>query len=173
MRLFKIFSIFILLMATAVYYHEHSSRYQTISGKIFGTYYNIKINTLNKNNKLENKVKVVLNEVNAAMSMFDPESEISRINRETSNRPLKLAPSLGYLLQNAAKVYAESNGAFDPTVARWLICGDLASIPLPKRRQSSRLPKFCLMSVLTSCILMIISRLFKKPTRKFILIYQP
>lgn len=116
MRLFKIFSIFILLMATAVYYHEHSSRYQTISGKIFGTYYNIKINTLNKNNKLENKVKVVLNKVNAAMSMFDPESEISRINRETSGRPLKLSPSLGYLLQNAAKVYAESNGAFDPTV---------------------------------------------------------
>lgn len=116
MRLFKIFSIFILLTATAVYYHEHSSRYQTISGKIFGTYYNIKINTPIKNNTLENKVKVTLNEINATMSMFDPESDISRINRDESGQPQQLAPQLAYLLKNAAKVYTESNGAFDPTV---------------------------------------------------------
>ncbi len=116
MRLFKIFSIFVLVMAAAIYYHEHSSRFQTLSGKIFGTYYNIKINTPIKNNTLESKVKVILNEVNTTMSMFDPKSDISRINHDESGKPQQLAPQLSYLFKNAAKVYTESGGAFDPTV---------------------------------------------------------
>lgn len=118
MRLFKIFSILILVATIAVYYREYSSSIQTIHGKIFGTFYNIKINTTSKNKQLENKVKVTLNEVNAAMSMFDPSSDISRINQENSSVPIKLPPSLSYLLQNAAKVNTESHGAFDPTVGR-------------------------------------------------------
>lgn len=54
--------------------------YQSISGQTMGTYYNVKIRTRKEDNMLPQKIRQRLDELNREMSVFDSESEISRLN---------------------------------------------------------------------------------------------
>jgi len=54
------------------------------------------------------------------MSYHDPESELSRINREAATRPQRLHRDTCAVLRAALEFAALSDGAFDPCVAPWL-----------------------------------------------------
>lgn len=49
------------------------------------------------------------------MSVFRPESGLSRVNREAAKGPVEVEPRLFALLELAAQVHAQTDGAFDVT----------------------------------------------------------
>ena len=85
------------------YYHNQ--------GHIFGTYYNIRYEGTND---LHHAIKVRLQDFDQSLSMFNPASVISRINRNDSI----ITDSLFETMYLEAHAISElSNGAFDITVA--------------------------------------------------------
>ncbi|MFI3242302.1 MAG: FAD:protein FMN transferase [Alphaproteobacteria bacterium] len=104
----KIFStIIILLIAICCYINKPINNYQ---GFVFGTYYNIKLET-RKN--LLSEVEKVFDEVNNTMSVFKTESEINKLN---NNLQIDASPELLSILTASEQVYNESNGAFDVSI---------------------------------------------------------
>lgn len=62
-------------------------------------------------------VHSALTDVDARMSMYRADSELSQLNRQPAQRPLVLSAELFALLETAQQVAALSDGAFDVTVA--------------------------------------------------------
>lgn len=120
MRILKVFSIFLVVAVAGIYFLRRPSdeNRQIYDGKIFGTYYKIIINSQTKNSQLENDIKQVLQQVNSQMSVFEPHSEISRINQASAQTKIKLSEPMRLVMKTADKIYHESNQAFDPTVGR-------------------------------------------------------
>ena len=85
------------------YYHNQ--------GKIFGTYYNIRYESTEDHH---DSIKAALKAVDQSLSMFNPSSVISKINRNDS----VILDSLFITMFNEAQGISQlSNGAFDITVA--------------------------------------------------------
>lgn len=59
--------------------------------------------------------------VQQAMSFHDPESELSRLNRNACGRAVQVSPALWRVLSEALRLAKISGGAFDPTVAARLV----------------------------------------------------
>lgn len=70
-----------------------------------------------------NEAFAAIERVQRRMSVHDPASELSQVNREAARRPVTVSRELFTLLQRADQVARESNGAFDytvaPLLARW------------------------------------------------------
>jgi len=60
-------------------------------------------------------VTAVFDSVRSVMSTWDPDSEISGLNRAPAGRPVLLSPWLDDCLSRAEEIRAASGGAFDPT----------------------------------------------------------
>lgn len=145
MRIFKYFSIFLILSAIGYYLYTERSPYIVMSGKTMGTYYNIKIKSNSQNNDLHSKVKQKLEQFNKEMSVFDPESEISKINNAKAQEWVELSPEMAQVMKDAHKIYRMSNGAFDPTVGKLVdLWGFGASIPksIPTQEEINAVLKF-------------------------------
>jgi len=56
-------------------------------------------------------------QVHLLMSFHEPESDVSRLNREAADRPVFVHGWTFYVLQAAMEMYRRSNGLFDVTVA--------------------------------------------------------
>ena len=63
-------------------------------------------------------VSAALAEVEALMSHYDSRSEVSRLNRQPVGQPLAVAESTWQVFDQAARVHAASEGAFDVTLGR-------------------------------------------------------
>ena len=118
MRILKYSILFLVCVATVWYCSVRHNTYQVISGKVFGTFYTIKIRGGNESLLLQRKIKDELAKVNAEMSVFEMSSEISEINRQPAEKWVDLSPEMTLLLKNAYHIYKISNGSFDPTTAR-------------------------------------------------------
>ena len=116
MRSLKYISIIAVVVIVTLYINRRLSPFYQFEGRIFGTYYHIKILTERTDPALPAKVRQVLDKVNHQMSVFDNNSEISRINR--SQNTINLSPEMSYLLKIASRINKESGGAFDPTVGK-------------------------------------------------------
>lgn len=116
MRLLKYFSIIALIFAIAFYIRQGQPRYRSFEGRVFGTFYHIKIRTAKKDSGLHQRIRDELALINAQMSVFDAESEISAINRAEAGHDIVLSDNMRELLRLAQTVYRQSGGAFDPTV---------------------------------------------------------
>jgi thiamine biosynthesis lipoprotein len=60
--------------------------------------------------------------LDAQLNLYNPASEISRINARAAAGPVRVEPCLFRLLQHAQRLSEETNGAFDITVAPLLRC---------------------------------------------------
>ncbi len=80
-------------------------------GSIFGTIYHI---TYQHTQDLKKEIEACMMEVDASLSMFNPESTIARINAGTANEADSLLTVVFNLSQ---QIYQATNGCFDPTVA--------------------------------------------------------
>ena len=118
MRIFHYISIFVFMGIIVAFVYQYSPHYQIIKGDIFGTYYNIKIRTDNKNNKLKDKIKERLQEINSSMSVFDPNSEISKINNAPAKQRIELSAAMRTVIKAADKVYWQTKGYVDPSLGR-------------------------------------------------------
>lgn len=69
----------------------------------------------------------------AQLSLFRPSSEIAHLNARAAGEPVRVTPGLFALLQHARKLYAETGGAFDisiaPLVRAWGFMGESGRVP--------------------------------------------
>ncbi len=63
-----------------------------------------------------------INHLEAQLSLFRPESEISHLNASAARRPVRVSPPLFALLEHARRLNDESGGAFDITIAPLMQC---------------------------------------------------
>ncbi len=112
MKLYKVILLVLLIAGTAyIAYNQHTAPYRTCEGKIFGTYYKI---TYQHTDDLQEAILSALGGVDASLSMFNPESTLSKLNRGENPDVDNL---LAYLFPRAMKVSEATDGAFDITVA--------------------------------------------------------
>jgi thiamine biosynthesis lipoprotein len=64
----------------------------------------------------------MVNHLEAELSRFIPNSDVSRINNLPANRPLILGLDTFECLKLSCRIYAETNGAFDVTIGPLLSC---------------------------------------------------
>ena len=105
------FLVFLVCGTILIVRQQHTMAYRTVSGLAFGTAYNI---TYQSDKDLKTDIGSVLAEVDGSLSPFNDTSVISRINRNEDVKPDKMFMDVFTLAQ---KVSAETDGAFDITVA--------------------------------------------------------
>src|SRR3990172_4194377 len=66
--------------------------------------------------EVTNQVFEEVDRLDAQMSNYKPESELSALNREAARRPVLVEPKIFRLIDDAGRYSAETHGAFDPTV---------------------------------------------------------
>lgn len=91
----------------------------TFSGSTMGTTYSVALYTKDpRHNKdeIKRKVDIVLERVNAQMSTYDPESELSKFNQFESTEPVVISRDLERVISRALEIAEQTNGALDVTV---------------------------------------------------------
>ncbi len=90
-----------------------------MSGRTMGTTYNVKYRPTQNTPTLEAmqiEVDALLAEINHTMSTYDPESELSRLNRLPTTSWVSVSAPLRAVLKAALEIGVQSEGAFDITV---------------------------------------------------------
>lgn len=86
-----------------------------LSGTTQGTFYNIKYYSKDKIN-YQNSVDSILSEIDNSLSIYNPNSLISKINRREEG--VKPDNHIIYNFNISKEIYTETNGAFDVTAKR-------------------------------------------------------
>jgi thiamine biosynthesis lipoprotein len=98
---------------------EPTAPHFELAGETMGTTYHIKV-VLRPKQEIEGdlkaKVDARLNEINALMSTYQEDSELSRFNQQRDSTPFPLSPETAGVLRIALEVSAQSGGAFDVTI---------------------------------------------------------
>ena len=111
-RLLKLgFLAFLVIGTVLIIRQQRAMPYQHDEGLVFGTMYHI---TYQSDKNLKTEIEAELQKVDNALSMFNEQSDISRINRNEEIQPGEM---FGEVFQLAEKVSKETDGAFDITVA--------------------------------------------------------
>ncbi len=84
--------------------------------------------------------------LNAILSDYDPESELSRLSRRTDvgpmTEPVPVSPDLWQLLEASVEASRQSNGAFDitlgPCIKLWRRSHQMGQLPTPERLAEAR-----------------------------------
>jgi thiamine biosynthesis lipoprotein len=80
--------------------------------------------------------------VESQLSLYRPDSEVARVNREAHQRAVRVTPALFKLLEQARELSQETGGAFDITVAPlvrcWGFMGGTGSMPEPSAIEEAR-----------------------------------
>ncbi len=105
------FLVFLLVGTIIIIHKQQSTPYQHDEGKAFGTFYHI---TYQSDSTMHSSILAELKKVDDALSMFNNESVISKINRNESFLTNDMFDEVFLLAQ---KVAADTDGAFDITVA--------------------------------------------------------
>lgn len=92
----------------------------SLSGETMGTTYNITVVDRTGGEldaaAVKGVVERTLTQVNALMSNWDPNSEISRFNASDSTEPIEISDDLAAVIAAAMNVHTESQGLFDVTL---------------------------------------------------------
>ena len=105
------FLVLLIVGTVLIIRQQQSMPYQKCSGLIFGTTYHM---TYQYDDDLHAEVVAKLKEVDAALSMFNEQSTISKINNNQTVTPNKMFLDV---FQLAQQISQDTQGAFDITVA--------------------------------------------------------
>lgn len=105
------FLVLLIVGTVLIIRQQHNMPYQKCAGAIFGTTYHI---TYQYDEDLQPELEARMKEVDNALSMFNKESIISKVN---NNQPVELNEMFVEVFQQAQKISEDTNGAFDITVA--------------------------------------------------------
>jgi thiamine biosynthesis lipoprotein len=98
-----------------------SSQQYEWQGRTMGTTWQVKVTQTQINEsaftEIGSHIDSLLKNVNAQMSTYDPESEISKFNNFGSTEPFTVSKPFYEVLTASLKIYQKSGGAFDITVA--------------------------------------------------------
>lgn len=89
------------------------------SGDTMGTTYSIALYSKDPRHtqaEIQKKVETVLAQVNAQMSTYDPDSELSRFNRHQSTQPVVISRALERVIGRALEIAEQTDGLLDVTV---------------------------------------------------------
>ena len=98
---------------------SHAPQQLAISGETMGTTYHVRYVSANPQHnpqRVKEAVDAVLVQVNARMSTYDPNSELSRFNQREQTTPMVISRALEQVLRRALEIAVESDGALDVTV---------------------------------------------------------
>lgn len=104
------FLVLLIVGTVLIIRQQRSTPYQKCTGLIFGTSYHI---TYQYDDDLQPEIEAQMKEVDAALSMFNKESIITRVN---SNQSVELNEMFTEVFQQAQKISEDTDGAFDITV---------------------------------------------------------
>jgi thiamine biosynthesis lipoprotein len=83
-----------------------------------------------------------IDRLEAQLSLYRPDSEVSEINARAGREPVRVTPPLFRLLRQAREISAASRGAFDVTVGPLMKCwgfmGDGGRLPDPEEWEAAR-----------------------------------
>lgn len=105
------FLTFLVIGTVLIIKHQHSMPFQHNKGTVFGTFYSV---TYQSDENLQKEIEAELKKVDDALSMFNDQSIISKVNR---NEKAELNEMFMQVVELAMKVSEETDGAFDITVA--------------------------------------------------------
>lgn len=115
-----IIAAFLIMMALLGRIFFASSLTQShVHGYTMGTKYSVKYRHPEggfTSDAAQKQIELVLDEINRAMSTYDPESELSRLNRATTSDWIPVSDSLFTVLEAALEIGVGSEKAFDITV---------------------------------------------------------
>ena len=78
----------------------------------------------------------------AQLSLFRPTSEIANVNARATHEPVRVSPETFHLLEHAARLSAETDGAFDITIAplmrAWGFVNGSGDLPDPAELAAAR-----------------------------------
>lgn len=141
--------VLLLLLAASVWtYRTRTGAGLEVSrfgGPAQGTTYNVVLGSARPPEvvvALQKSVDSVLAVIDSRMSTYDPESELSRFNRDTSEAPFPVSDALATVMRTSARVSELSGGAFDVTVGPLVdawgfgVPGDVAHAPTDSALQA-------------------------------------
>ena len=105
------FLLFLIGGTVHIISRQRNTPYQHDSGFIFGTVYHV---TYQHDTDLDTAIVAELKKVDAALSMFNKQSEITKVN---DNEDIAVGKMFADVFGLAEKVSADTDGAFDITVA--------------------------------------------------------
>jgi thiamine biosynthesis lipoprotein len=83
-----------------------------------------------------------INRIENQLSLYRPGSEIAQLNARAAREAVRVSPEVFALLQHAAKLSAETGGAFDITIAPlvrcWGFMGASGKLPTPEEIAAAR-----------------------------------
>ncbi len=114
-----VFGLFIALFLRRPEKGKHWKEW-VLQGKIFGTTYTVKlVDQASKDNiiaDLKPKIDKALFAIDWQMSTYKKKSELSRFNQSKATTPFRVSPGLMKVLEEADRIHALTQGAFDITV---------------------------------------------------------
>lgn len=138
MRLIGLIAAFCLLLVSC----ERAPEVIKLTGETMGTTYHITIVDPPRDQSAEDiheAVKATLASVNASMSNWDPNSEVSRFNALESAEPMPISSGLAEVLRTANAIHVLSEGRFDitlgPLIDLWGFGTVNADSPVPDEAQ--------------------------------------
>lgn len=95
-----------------------AAREYTVQGRTMGTFYTVKLISSRKQSMdlWQKKIDTRLAQVNAGLSMYDPDSDLSRFNRSDADRPFRPSADFARVMDTARTVFTLTGGAWDGTV---------------------------------------------------------
>ena len=105
------FLLLLIVGTVLIIRQQQAMPYQVNKGPVFGTFYTVNYQS---DKDYHQEIKAALQEVDNALSMFNEQSVISRINRESGGEANDMFMEV---FRKAIEVSKETNGAFDITVA--------------------------------------------------------
>lgn len=109
----------VLLLSAAAFEVSAADRLQ-ITGQTMGTYFAVTIDSPDDSETeagLLAEIETRLNEINAQMSTWDEESEISAFNRSATQDWFEVSSEFAGVVREAKRIHELTAGAFDPTVS--------------------------------------------------------
>jgi thiamine biosynthesis lipoprotein len=112
--------IIVLFIAGWWYSQRHTEQaMMEIRGATMGTTYSVKVapapNDIDAD-VLKSELDAILAEINRQMSTYDPDSELSRFNRNESTDWVSVSPELAAVIREAQRISRLTDGVFDVTV---------------------------------------------------------
>ncbi len=108
----------VLLLLLALATPPSSARQYTVTGRTMGTFYSIKFISMEEQSPAiwQQRAEIRLKEVNAKLSIYNPNSEISKFNLYPANQSFELSNDFYRVLLESQHLYKITNGAWDGTV---------------------------------------------------------
>ena len=106
----------------------------TFSGATMGTVWTVRVSQLPagvSGPQLRADIEALLEQVNAEMSTYREDSDITRFNRAGAGEAMVIPEGFAYVLEQALALAAETGGAFDPTVGPLVNLWGFGPDPVP------------------------------------------